>query len=367
MSGLYTLAKPFIMALDPERAHELSLQVLKSGVHPVQTRPDPPSLAISLWGLDFRNPIGMAAGFDKNGEIPDALLKTGFGFTEIGSVTPLPQDGNPRPRVFRLKADHAIINRLGFNNDGHEKVCARLRARRPATGVTKGIVGVNIGANKTSANRIDDYVLGIRAFAPLADYLTVNISSPNTPGLRDLQAGDELRRLLERVIQARDHMVDEGVLRRPVLLKIAPDLDDDSLKNIAETVLAQNLDGVIVSNTTLSRPHLRDRKTAAESGGLSGRPLFNLSTHMLAKFARLTSGQIPLIGVGGIDSGAAVFEKIRAGASLVQLYTGLVYGGPELIRELKADLEKCLARAGHKSISDAVGTGTREWAEKEII
>lgn len=366
MSGLYSLAKPFIMAMDPERAHELSLQVLKSGVHPVQTKPDPASLAVSLWGLDFRNPIGMAAGFDKNGEVPDALMKTGFGFAEIGSVTPLPQEGNPRPRVFRLKADHAIINRLGFNNEGHDVVKARLRTRNPATGLTKGILGVNVGANKMSTYRIADYVLGIRVFAPLADYLTVNISSPNTPGLRALQAGDDLRDLLARVLEARDAMIDQGVARRPVLLKIAPDLDDDELKEIAETVLLQNLDGVIVSNTTLSRSGLRDRETANEAGGLSGRPLFNLSTHILAKFAQFTEGQIPLIGVGGIDSGAAIYEKIRAGASLVQLYTGLIYGGPELIHELKSDLVKCLERDGHSSVRDAVGTGVPDWAEKQI-
>ncbi len=361
MSGLYSLAKPFIMALDPERAHNLSLQVLKSGLHPVASSPDPASLAITVCGLDFSNPIGMAAGFDKNGEVPEALLKTGFGFTEVGSVTPLPQSGNPRPRVFRLIEDRALINRLGFNNEGHEKVRARLSSRKGG-----GIVGVNVGANKTSENRINDYVLGIQTFAPLASYLTVNISSPNTPGLRNLQARDELRGLLAKVIEARDSMVEQSVPYRPVFLKIAPDLDDDGLQDIAEVVIEQKIDGVIVSNTTLSRPVLRNVKFSGEAGGLSGRPLFDLSTRMLARFSRATAGKIPLIGVGGIDSGAGIYEKIRAGASLVQLYTGLVYGGPGLIQELKDDLAKCLARDGHASVRDAVGTGVNEWADREI-
>jgi len=366
MSGLYSLAKAMIMAMDPERAHELSLRALKSGLHPVQTAPDPISLAVSVWGLDFRNPIGMAAGYDKNGEVPDVLMKTGFGFVEIGSVTPLPQDGNPRPRVFRLMPEQAIINRLGFNNQGHDAVKARLQRRKPAAGIAEGRLGVNVGANKDSSDRIADYILGVRTFAPLADYLTVNISSPNTPGLRNLQARGELEQLLTGVVGARDDLVEDGVPRRPILLKIAPDLDDGALRDIAETVLALKVDGIIVSNTTLSRPGLRDTETAREPGGLSGRPLFDLATHILAKVYKMTGGNVPLVGVGGIDSGRAAYEKIRAGASLVQLYTGLVYGGPDLIQAIKRDLAQCLARDGFESVTQAVGCGASEWAEKEI-
>jgi dihydroorotate dehydrogenase len=359
-ASLYGLARPLLLALEPERAHALTIKALAAGLHPRQALPDPAALNISVLGLDFPNPVGMAAGFDKNGEVPDALLAIGFGFAEIGTVTPRPQPGNPRPRLFRLPEDRAIINRLGFNNEGHDAMATRLAGRTDRG----GIVGVNIGANKDAADRIADYVAGITRFAPFASYFTVNISSPNTPGLRDLQARDSLTELLGRVIAARDEAAENGAPRRPVLLKIAPDLDEDGIKDIADCALAAPVDGIIVSNTTISRPPLKEAKLAHENGGLSGRPLFDLATLRLAQIHTLTGGTLPLIGVGGIDSGAAAYTKIRAGASLVQLYTGLVYGGVGLVGEIRRDLALLLARDGFERLADAVGGEAAQWAEE---
>jgi dihydroorotate dehydrogenase len=362
MSGLYSLMRPFVMRLDPEHAHRLAINAFATGLHPRQTKPDPSALGVNLWGFEFPNPVGMAAGFDKNGEVPDALLATGLGFVEVGTVTPLPQAGNPKPRVFRLGEDQGVINRLGFNNEGHARVAARLAARAGRG----GIVGVNVGANMDSPDRHRDYTLGIENFAADASFLTVNISSPNTPGLRDLQARDELDRLLETVFTARARTVDNGIAWRPILLKIAPDISDDGLKDIAEISLARGIDGVIVSNSTVSRDSLKPGRHATEKGGLSGRPLFALSTKILAKFYLLTGGKMPLIGVGGVESGKTAYEKIRAGASLVQLYTAMIFEGPDLIAEIKRDLHKCLAEDGQDLISKAVGIAAKDWANRDI-
>jgi dihydroorotate dehydrogenase len=308
-------------------------------------------LAVRAFGLNFPNPVGMAAGFDKNAEVPDALLRLGFGFVEAGTVTPKPQGGNPRPRIFRLERDEAIINRLGFNNDGAEVVLRRLAARAHLG----GIVGVNVGANKDSADRTADYVKLIETFAPVASYFTVNVSSPNTPGLRNLQQAEALDDLLARVIDARER-VRKNAGDSPVLLKIAPDLSLAELDDVVQIARARRVDGMIVTNTTLSRPStLREQSRAKESGGLSGRPLFRLSTRMVAETYVRAEGAFPLIGAGGIDSGGAALTKIRAGASLIQLYSALIYKGLGLIEDIKNDLASTLLRTGRDSLSEIVG------------
>ncbi len=362
LRSLFALARPALLALDAERAHELAIEALKSGLYPRCRTANDPALAVRLWDLDFPNPIGMAAGFDKSAEVPDALLDTGFGFVEVGTVTPKPQDGNPRPRVFRAPRDHAVINRLGFNNDGHAAARARLDRRRGKG----GIVAVNVGANKTSADKAADYVAGIETFADLARFFTINISSPNTPGLRDLQHSDQLDDLLSRCVDARDTAVAAAGRRVPLLLKIAPDLGDEDLDDIAASVTRHGIDGVIVSNTTLSRDGLSDPAIAAEAGGLSGRPLFHRSTVLLARLRLRLPADLPMIGIGGIDSADTAFEKIRAGASLVELYTGLIYGGVDLVEALRSGLSQRLRREGFGSIAEAVGTGAEDWAAKAI-
>ncbi len=358
--GLSALARPLLATLDPERAHGLAIQALKSGLYPRPAEADDPRLSVRLWNLDFPNPIGMAAGFDKNGEVPDALLKAGFGFAEIGTVTPRAQPGNPRPRIFRLPTDRAVINRLGFNNEGHAAMLDRLRARRPV-----GIVGVNVGANKDTTDRTADYAAGVTALAAYASYLTINISSPNTPGLRDLQQAQALNDLLVRVAAARDGEADKLGRRVPLLLKIAPDLADSDLDDIAEAVRYHRLDGVIVANTTVSRNGLADRN-AREAGGLSGRPLFRRSTAVLARMHDRLGADVPLIGVGGVDSGLAAYEKIRAGASLIQLYTGLVYEGLELVEAIKRELVLHMRRDGFSELRAAIGTGSERWRDETL-
>ncbi len=303
------------------------------------------------FGLNFPNPIGMAAGFDKSAEVPDALLRLGFGFVEIGTVTPKPQGGNPRPRLFRLERDEAVINRMGFNNDGAEAVLRRLAARAHHG----GIVGVNVGANKDSTDRVADYVKLIETFAPVASYFTVNVSSPNTPGLRNLQQSAALDELLAKVIDARER-VRKNAGDSPVLLKIAPDLSLTELDDVVHIARSRRVDGMIVANTTLARPSaLREQARAKEQGGLSGRPLFRLSTRMVAETYVRTEGAFPLIGVGGIDSGGAALTKIRAGASLIQLYSSLVYKGLGLVEDIKNDLASTLLRTGRDSLSEIVG------------
>ncbi|PKP78364.1 MAG: dihydroorotate dehydrogenase (quinone) [Alphaproteobacteria bacterium HGW-Alphaproteobacteria-3] len=349
---LFPLARPFASLIEPETAHRLTIRALRLGLAPRQREPDPASLAIDLFGLHFENPVGIAAGFDKNGEVPDAMLALGMGFAEVGTVTPRPQSGNPRPRVFRLPLHRAVINRLGFNNEGHEALKKRLLARRGRP----GIVGVNIGANKDAADRIADYEAGIRAFDGLASYFTVNISSPNTPGLRALQGKAELAGLVARVLAARRT---DRARPTPVLLKIAPDLVAEELADIAEVALAEGLDGLIVSNTTIAREGLISGVHANETGGLSGAPLFEMSTSVLRDMYRLTKGRLPMIGVGGIGSGDDAYEKIRAGASLVQLYSALAYDGPALVARIKRDLAARLAADGFAHLKDAVGADVK--------
>ena len=349
MLKLLDLALPFARRLDPEDAHRLALRALFA--LPILRARDDPGLRVSAFGLEFPNPVGLAAGFDKNAEVPDAALRLGFGFVEVGSLTPRPQSGNPRPRVFRLPADEGLINRLGFNNAGIEAARARLDARAGRLGV----VGVNIGANRDSRDRIADYVTGIEVLAPFASYLTVNVSSPNTPGLRQLQAGAVLDDLLARAADARDR----AKLRRPLLLKIAPDLSLQELDELVEIARMRGIDGIIVSNTTVSRSRdLRD-PNASEEGGLSGKPLFALSTWMLSESYKRVEGAMPLIGVGGIDSADTAWRKLRAGASLLQLYSGLTYKGFGLVRTIKDGLSERLKKEGHRSIADVVGADVK--------
>ncbi|MEQ8326320.1 quinone-dependent dihydroorotate dehydrogenase [Parvibaculum sp.] len=345
---LFPLVRPFASIVDPETAHRLTIRALRMGLGPSRHGSDPVSLGVDLFGLHFENPVGIAAGFDKNGEVPDAMLALGMGFAEVGTVTPLPQSGNPRPRIFRLPVHRAVINRLGFNNEGHEALKKRLLARRRRP----GIVGVNIGANKDAADRVADYEAGIRMFDGLAAYFTVNISSPNTPGLRALQSRAELQGLVARVLAARRT---DRARPTPVLLKIAPDLNEEELTDIAEVALAEGLDGLIVSNTTIAREGLVSGVHAGETGGLSGAPLFAMSTGVLRDMYRLTKGRIPLVGVGGIMSGDDAYAKIRAGASLVQLYSALTYEGPALVSRIKQGLAARLAADGFAHLKDAVG------------
>jgi dihydroorotate dehydrogenase len=344
------ISLPMMRLLAAEDAHSLAIRGLKL-LPPAKPRPDHPKLAVRAFGLNFPNPIGMAAGFDKNGEVPDALLRLGFGFAECGTVTPKPQAGNPRPRIIRLERDEAIINRLGFNNQGSDAVLRRLAARASHG----GIVGVNVGANKDTVDRAEDYVRLIEAFAPVASYFTVNVSSPNTPGLRNLQQSAALDELLARVIDARER-VRKNAGDSPVLLKIAPDLSLSDLDDAVHIARSRGVDGMIVANTTLARfPSLREQTKAGEQGGLSGRPLFRLSTRMVAETYVRVEGAFPLIGAGGIDSGGAALTKIRAGASLIQLYSALVYKGLGLVENIKSDLVSTLLRTGRDSLSEIVG------------
>ncbi len=354
IAALYALARPLLFSFDPETAHRLAIAAL-SVVPRAPAEPDP-RLATTAFGLSFPNPLGVAAGFDKNAEAPDGLLGLGFGFVEIGTLTPLPQPGNERPRLFRLPRDQALINRLGFNNQGYAAAHARL-ARRAA----RGVVGVNIGPNKDSADRVGDYVAGIRAFADVASYFTINVSSPNTPHLRDLQQRAALDELIARVLDARDACAE----RRPVLVKIAPDLDLAALDDIVAVARARRLDGMIVSNTTISRPAGLAGPAAREAGGLSGRPLFPLATRLLAETYLRVDRAFPLIGCGGIDSAAAAYAKIRAGASLTQLYSALIFRGPALVGEVLAGLRALVEADGLTSIDEAVGVGARALASGE--
>jgi len=341
---------PLLRWLDPEDAHRLAIHGLR-WLPPVRPRPDDPRLAVRAFGLNFPNPVGMAAGFDKSAEVPDALLRLGFGFVEVGSVTPKPQAGNPRPRLFRLERDDAVINRMGFNNDGAAAALRRL-ANRAHLG---GIVGVNVGANKDSPDRIADYVGLIETFAPVASYFTVNVSSPNTPGLRNLQQASALDDLLTKVIDARER-VRQNAGESPVLLKIAPDLSLNELDDVVQIARSRRVDGMIVGNTTIARPStLRETSRAGEAGGLSGRPLFRLSTRMVAETWVRAEGAFPLIGVGGIDSGGAALTKIRAGATLIQLYSSLIYKGLGLVDDIKRDLASTLLRTGRNSLDEIVG------------
>jgi dihydroorotate dehydrogenase len=343
------LAQPLLRKLEPEDAHGFVIKMLKTA--PLLRAPrDDKRLAARVFGLNFPNPIGIAAGFDKHAEVPDALLRLGFGFVEVGTVTPLPQAGNPRPRVFRLDADQGVINRLGFNSQGADAALSRLAARANAG----GIVGINVGANKDTPDRIVDYVRLIELFAPVASYVTINISSPNTPGLRTMQQAAVLDDLLARVVDARERVA-QNAGPTPVLLKIAPDLSLPDLDDVVGIARSRRVDGMIVGNTTVGRPALRDTTKAKESGGLSGRPLFALANRMLAETYVRVEGVFPLIGAGGIDSGTAALAKIRAGASLLQIYSGLVFRGLGLVAEIKSTLLGALERDRQDSFKEYIG------------
>ena len=346
MNSLFNLGQAFLHSLEPERAHDLAIKGLEFGVYPHASELDDPRLAQTLFGLDFPNPLGMAAGFDKNARVPQALLDMGFGFVEVGTLTPRPQAGNDKPRLFRSAPERAIINRLGFNNEGQAAALRRLEHR------PDGIVGVNIGAGRDSEDRIADYVEGIERLAPVASYFTVNISSPNTPGLRDLQSPQELNSLLKRVQASRAALPSPP----PLLIKLAPDLAEADVALAVGVIMAHDVDGIIVSNTTLARDGLHDVDFSMEKGGLSGRPLFACSTRMLARVYRLTEGKLPLIGVGGIDSGETALAKIEAGASLIQVYTGFVFEGPPLIGRIKQKLIEAMERARVDSLTPLIGS-----------
>ena len=341
--ALYPLLRPLAFALDAEAAHRATIRALKLLPAGKAAAPDP-MLAASVAGLTFPNPVGLAPGFDKDAEVYRQMLGFGFGFVEVGTLTPLPQAGNPKPRLFRLAEDRAVINRLGFNNRGQAMALARLEGRERKA----GIVGVNIGANKDSSDRVADYAAGVRAMIGTADYLTVNISSPNTPGLRALQDEGALDALLEAVVEARD-------AGPPLFLKVAPDLEPADVDAIARIAIARRIDALIVANTTISRPALKSRHRG-ETGGLSGAPLKALALQRLKDFRAATGGELPLIAVGGIENGADAYARIRAGASLVQLYSALVYEGPGLARRINRELRALLERDGFASISAAVGS-----------
>ena len=359
-SLIHTLIRPMLSFIDSEAAHRLAIKALLTVPLP-PAAPDDPRLEVNAFGLNFPNPLGLAAGFDKNGEVANEILRLGFGFAEVGTITPLPQQGNPRPRLFRLNQDQAVINRLGFPSEGHTTVHARLGALVQRN----GIIGVNLGANKDSADRIDDYARGITAFADAADYFTINVSSPNTPGLRDLQHAEALDDLLARVLAARDQAA-EHFARKPVLLKIAPDLTLIELDAIISRARARKIDGMIVANTTVSRPASLHDPAARQQGGLSGRPLFFPSTHMLAQTYLRVENQFPLIGTGGVDSPQTAMAKIEAGASLVQFYSSLIFKGAFLAFAIKRGLVNLLDQKSCPRLADAIGVAAADWASGKL-
>lgn len=346
--------------LDPERAHDLTMSALRAGVYPVAKTKDDPRLGVQILGQKFPNPIGMAAGFDKNGHVYNQLLKMGFGFAEAGTVTPQPQEGNKRPRAFRLKQYKAIINRYGFNNDGIAKLKERLEQSAPI-----GILGINVGANKTTEDKAVDYAACITALAKYASFITVNISSPNTPGLRALQVGEALDDLLARVVDARNEVVN-GDLPTPLLLKIAPDVSEAHLDAIVKSVSDHRIDGMIVSNTTFDRSLVQGAKRASESGGLSGAPLFERSTIVLAKTRERVGPHLPIIGVGGISNGLQAVQKLEAGANLIQLYSGLIYGGMPVLDDIKSQMIKALEKQNVSRISVLTSSDVKDWAAKPL-
>lgn len=347
---LYSLVRPFIHTLPPECAHALALSALQFSLLPSARWTASPMLAQNLWGLNFSHPVGLAAGFDKNAQALAPLSRQGFSFVETGTVTPAPQEGNPKPRMFRLGCDGAVINRLGFNNDGLAPFVAHLATRKNTC-----IIGANIGKNKNSEDAVSDYVKGLQAVYAHADYITINISSPNTQGLRSLQKREQLMQLFSQLLEHKKILKAQQHKNIPILLKIAPDLSDEDLEDVAKVALQLEIDGLIISNTTIKRPRTLKSKLHGEQGGLSGLPLFELSTEVLARMYRLTGGRIPLIGVGGIASAEDAYKKIRSGASLVQLYTALVYQGFGLVREIVSELPALLKRDGFTNLRDAVG------------
>ena len=352
MPDSFALVRPLLLRLPPETAHGLTIRSLKMGLGPRAVGADDPILKVRVWGRELSNPIGLAAGFDKDAEVPDAMLRLGFGFVEVGSITPQPQPGNPMPRIFRLPRQQALINRLGFNSKGLDHAVEQLRRRLEAERRAPGLVGANLGVNKGSADPAADYRRGIAALARLVDYVVINVSSPNTPGLRALQGREPLQRLLDAVVLARG----SGDPPLPILLKIAPDLTDEDREDVAAVALDSAIDGMIVTNTTIARPPGMPAWAAHEPGGLSGPPLMPLATQTLRTMAQLTGGRLPLIGVGGIAGAADAYAKIRAGATLVQLYTALIYQGPGLVARIKRELAALLRADGFDSLAAAVGS-----------
>lgn len=348
--SLYSLARPLLMSMDAEQAHRLTIKLLKTGLGPRYACNDA-SLKTKVFGLEFANPLGLAAGFDKDAEVIPALFGMGFGFVETGTVTPKPQDGNPKPRVFRDPANKSVINRMGFPGRGLDYFAANVAAYRRKHGKGQGILGINIGINKDVPAPIEDYKAGLLRLAPFADYITVNVSSPNTAGLRDLQRRDDLDRLLEVLMETRNTQA----AKPPLLLKVAPDLEAAPRAAIAELALRHRIDGLIVSNTTVSRPAALAEALKNEKGGLSGQLLTSLSTEVIGDFYQLTGGNIPIVGAGGVGSAADAYDKIRAGASLVQVYTALVFEGPGLVRRILEGLPALLRQDGHARVADAVG------------
>lgn len=358
MGLLNALGRKALFMLDAESAHCLTIDVLKSGLLPSRGAVRDDRLKVSLAGIAFPNPVGLAAGFDKNAEVPDAILKLGFGFTEVGTLTPRAQAGNPKPRVFRVEDQWGVINRLGFNNEGHEAAIKRLETRENRD----GILGINIGANKDSEDFVADYEKGIEVFAHLASYFTVNISSPNTPGLRNLQGGEALKVLLERVFE----VLGRQKYQPPIFLKLAPDLNESEMDEIAEVINASALSAVMISNTTLSRNAIAGHKRAEEAGGLSGSPLFERSTIVLAKFRQRLRDDLPIIGIGGVKDGATAWDKLEAGASLVQLYSCMVYAGPNIARTICNGLLERIESEGLSNLSGVTGRKRDEWASRPL-
>ncbi len=356
-SFLRNLTRDGLLAMEPERAHQATIMALKLGLAPSQKFRDAPELKTILAGLELANPIGMAAGFDKNAEVHTALGTIGFGLTEVGTLTPRAQRGNKKPRLFRLMGARGVINRMGFNNEGHAPAYERLRLQG-----SRAMVGVNIGANKDTEDFVADYVLGVERFSDIADYLTINISSPNTPGLRDLQSGELLNRLLSSVLSARARQK----VRVPVFLKLAPDLDQSQMDEICASISGTGLDGLIISNTTLARETVAGFPGADEAGGLSGIPLFDLSTRCLAQMRQRVGPDLPIIGVGGVHSAQSALDKFEAGANAIQLYTALVFEGMDLLEEIKAGLIEAVRARKQKTVADLVGSRVDEWASKLI-
>tara|TARA_Y100001970_G_scaffold35584_1_gene43986 strand:+ start:1625 stop:2677 length:1053 start_codon:yes stop_codon:yes gene_type:complete len=347
---MFSFLRPFIFNLDPEKAHELAIKSLKYNFLPESlfTVKDEEILNTNLFGKKIQNPIGLAAGFDKSAEVYNEIFKLGFGFVEVGTITPKQQYGNEKPRVFRLERDRALINRLGFNNDGSEIIRARIENNIP-----NGLLGINIGPNKDTSNMIDDFLICAETFFPLGDYVTINISSPNTKGLRDFHKPEFLKELLSKINNVRE----KSNFRKSFLLKISPDIDDSFIESIIELALQHNIDGLILTNTTdRNRENLLDTKNKNESGGLSGRPIRDLSNRLISKFYLQLKDKIPIIGVGGIDSGKSVFEKLSSGASVVQLYTGMIYKGPTIVKEIKKELISIMKKNGFKNINEVVGS-----------
>lgn len=361
MSALFQLAKPVLYRMDPETAHNLSIKALKTGLMPEchggRLATDPLTVS-SLFGRDLYNPIGLAAGFDKNAEVIDPLFKLGFGFVEIGTVTPRPQAGNPRPRIFRNVKDQAVINRMGFPNAGMEVFKKRLGIFMDKRSDPAQLIGVNIGKNKNTQDPSIDYEVLVRELGQMADYLTINISSPNTPGLRDLQQGDALRTLLHRVQDAREQVCKHQL--PPLFVKLAPDLTDEQLQESCEIVMNMNANGLILTNTTLARPDHLPEKFKKQQGGLSGKPLTNASTEIIRKAYQYTGGKTVIIGVGGISTGADAYAKIRAGASLVQVYTAMIFRGPDVARKINEEMAVLVERDGFANIREAIGADHKQ-------